>query len=197
MSGFKLPGLSISSNPVAFYYTKLKANEIGAIQQRLYNFNYDLPIDAQYAEIESIANVLKNAQENERDEMELGNVLASLDAQRRGKRVDKPGNLVSVLLKVAERITTKPAAGGRRKTMRNKKGGTRKKLPKSNTPEFRKQVIDIIMSRPNLTNTHKALLIQRYIEAANAGLATPDEISALVGLAELKYYHPSTMRRRK
>ena len=78
-----------------------------------------------------------------------------------------------------------------------KKGGTRKKLPKSNTPAFRKQVIDMIKSRINLTNTHKARLIQRYVDAANAGLATPDEISALVTLAELKYYQPRTLRRRK
>ena len=78
-----------------------------------------------------------------------------------------------------------------------KRGGTRKKLPKSNTPAFRKQVIDMIKSRINLTNTHKALLIQRYIDAANAGLATPDEISALVSLAELKHYTPRTLRRRK
>ena len=78
-----------------------------------------------------------------------------------------------------------------------KQGGTRKKLPKSNTPAFRKQVIDMIKSRINLTNTHKALLIQRYMEAANAGLATPDEISALVTLADLKYYQPRTLRRRK
>jgi hypothetical protein len=77
-----------------------------------------------------------------------------------------------------------------------KHGGTRKKLPKSNTPAFRKQVINIIKSR-NLTNTHKARLIQRYEEAARAGLATPNEISALVGLAELKYYQPRTLRRRK
>ena len=78
-----------------------------------------------------------------------------------------------------------------------KRGGTRKKLPKSNTPEFRKQVINIIKSKINLTNTHKARLIQRYEEAARAGLATPNEISALVGLAELKYYQPRTLRRRR
>ena len=78
-----------------------------------------------------------------------------------------------------------------------KRGGTRKKLPKSNTPAFRKQVIDMIKARINLTNTHKALLIQRYMEAANAGLATPDEISALVGLAELKHYTGKTLRRQK
>ena len=75
----------------------------------------------------------------------------------------------------------------------NKKGGTRKnKLPKSNTPEFRKQVINTIRSRINLTNTHKAMLIQRYEDAAKAGLATPNEISALVTLAQLK-----TTRRRR
>ena len=79
----------------------------------------------------------------------------------------------------------------------NKKGGTRKKLPKSNTPEFRKQVINAIRARINLTNTHKARLIERYTEAANAGLATPNEISALVSLAELKHYQPRTLRRRK
>lgn len=79
----------------------------------------------------------------------------------------------------------------------NKKGGTRKKLPKSNTPEFRKQVINAIRARINLTNTHKARLIERYTEAANAGLATPNEISALVSLAELKHYTPRTLRRRK
>jgi len=79
-----------------------------------------------------------------------------------------------------------------------KRGGTRKnKLPKSNTPEFRKQVINIIKSKINLTNTHKARLIQRYEEAAKAGLATPNEISALVGLAELKHYTPRTLRRRR
>ena len=79
----------------------------------------------------------------------------------------------------------------------NKKGGTRKKLPKSNTPEFRKQVINTIKARIKRTKTHKALLIQRYMEAANAGLATPDEISALVGLTYLKHYTPKTLRRRK
>ena len=79
----------------------------------------------------------------------------------------------------------------------NKKGGTRKKLPKSNTPEFRKQVINTIRSRINLTKTHKNMLIQRYKEAANAGLATPNEISALVGLSYLKHYTPKTLRRRK
>ena len=79
----------------------------------------------------------------------------------------------------------------------NKKGGTRKKLPKSNTPAFRKQVINAIRARINLTNTHKARLIQRYTEAANAGLATPNEISALVSLAELKHFTPRTLRRRK
>ena len=79
----------------------------------------------------------------------------------------------------------------------NKKGGTRKKLPKSNTPEFRKQVINAIRARINLTNTHKARLIERYTEAANAGLATPNEISALVSLAELKHYTPKTLRRRR
>jgi hypothetical protein len=74
-----------------------------------------------------------------------------------------------------------------------KRGGTRKyKLPKSNTPEFRKQVINTIRSRINLTNTHKAMLIQRYEDAAKAGLATPNEISALVTLAQLK-----TTRRRR
>jgi hypothetical protein len=79
-----------------------------------------------------------------------------------------------------------------------KKGGTRKnKLPKSNTPEFRKQVINIINGRINLTKTHKARLKQRYEEAARAGLATPNEISALVGLAELKHYTGKTLRRRK
>ena len=79
-----------------------------------------------------------------------------------------------------------------------KKGGTRKnKLPKSNTPEFRKQVINIINGRINLTKTHKARLKQRYEEAARAGLATPNEISALVGLAELKHYTPRTLRRRR
>lgn len=78
-----------------------------------------------------------------------------------------------------------------------KQGGTRKKLPKSNTPEFRKQVINTIRSRINLTKTHKNMLIQRYMEAANAGLATPDEISALVGLTYLKHYTPRTLRRRK
>jgi hypothetical protein len=79
-----------------------------------------------------------------------------------------------------------------------KKGGTRKnKLPKSNTPKFRKQVINTIRARINLTNTHKARLIQRYTEAANAGLATPSEISALVGLAELKHYTGRTLRRRR
>jgi len=78
-----------------------------------------------------------------------------------------------------------------------KRGGTRKKLPKSNTPAFRKQVIDMIKARINLTNYHKAMLIQRYMDAANAGLATPDEISALVGLAELKHYTGKTLRRRK
>ena len=79
----------------------------------------------------------------------------------------------------------------------NKKGGTRKKLPKSNTPEFRKQVINTIKARINLTKTHKNMLIQRYKEAANAGLATPNEISALVGLTYLKHYTPKTLRRRK
>ena len=79
----------------------------------------------------------------------------------------------------------------------NKKGGTRKKLPKSNTPAFRKQVINAIRARINLTNTHKARLIERYTEAANAGLATPNEISALVSLAELKHYTPRTLRRRR
>jgi hypothetical protein len=75
-----------------------------------------------------------------------------------------------------------------------KRGGTRKnKLPKSNTPEFRKQVINIINGRINLTKTHKARLKQRYEEAARAGLATPNEISALVGLAELKHYTPRTL----
>jgi len=75
-----------------------------------------------------------------------------------------------------------------------KKGGTRKnKLPKSNTPEFRKQVINIINGRINLTKTHKARLKQRYEEAARAGLATPNEISALVGLAELKHYTGKTL----
>jgi hypothetical protein len=78
-----------------------------------------------------------------------------------------------------------------------KRGGTRKKLPKSNTPEFRKQVINMIKSRLNLTKTHKNMLIQRYIDAANAGLATPNEISALVSLAELKHYTPRTLRRRQ
>ena len=79
-----------------------------------------------------------------------------------------------------------------------KKGGTRKnKLPKSNTPEFRKQVINIINGRINLTKTHKARLKQRYEEAARAGLETPNEISALVGLAELKHYTPRTLRRRR
>ena len=78
-----------------------------------------------------------------------------------------------------------------------KRGGTRKKLPKSNTPAFRKQVIDMIKARINLTNYHKAMLIQRYMDAANAGLATPDEISALVGLAELKHYTGKTLRRQK
>ncbi len=78
-----------------------------------------------------------------------------------------------------------------------KQGGTRKKLPKSNTPEFRKQVINTIRARINLTNTHKARLIERYKEAANAGLATPNEISALVGLTYLKYYTPKTLRRRR
>jgi hypothetical protein len=79
-----------------------------------------------------------------------------------------------------------------------KRGGTRKnKLPKSNTRAFRNQVIKTIRSRINLTNTHKALLIQRYEEAARAGLATPSEISALVGLAELKYYTGRTLRRRR
>ena len=78
-----------------------------------------------------------------------------------------------------------------------KKGGTRKKLPKSNTPEFRKQVINTIKARINLTKTHKNMLIQRYKEAANAGLATPNEISALVGLTYLKHYTPKTLRRRK
>jgi len=79
-----------------------------------------------------------------------------------------------------------------------KKGGTRKnKLPKSNTRAFRNQVIKTIRSRINLTNTHKALLIQRYEEAARAGLATPSEISALVGLAELKHYTGRTLRRHR
>jgi len=78
-----------------------------------------------------------------------------------------------------------------------KRGGTRKKLPKSNTHAFRKQVVNTIKARINLTNTHKALLIQRYEEAAKAGLATPDEISALVTLAQLKHYTPKTLRRRK
>jgi len=79
-----------------------------------------------------------------------------------------------------------------------KRGGTLKnKLPKSDTPKFRKQVINTIRARINLTNTHKARLIQRYTEAANAGLATPDEISALVGLAELKHYTGRTLRRRR
>ena len=81
-------------------------------------------------------------------------------------------------------------------TNKKKQGGTRKNLPKSNTPEFRKQVINIIRSRINLTKTHKNMLIQRYKEAANAGLATPNEISALVSLAELKHYTPKTLRRR-
>ena len=78
-----------------------------------------------------------------------------------------------------------------------KKGGTRKKLPKSNTSAFRKQVINTINARINLTKTHKALLKQRYEEAAKAGLATPNEISALVSLAELKHYQPKTLRRRR
>jgi len=78
-----------------------------------------------------------------------------------------------------------------------KKGGTRKKLPKSNTPKFRKQVINTITARRNLTYSNKARLIQRYTEAAQAGLATPDEISALVSLAELKHYTPKTLRRRR
>jgi hypothetical protein len=302
MSGFKLPGLSISSNPIAVYHTKLTADEIKAIERRLYNFNFNLPINTQYTEIESIANILNNAQENERDEMELGLVLTSIEAQKRGRKVDKPENLLNVLLKVTERITPKPAVGGRRsnlprrfflpgkpplqpirqtrgtmsaaeaaqkqrffrqnflnktrkiKTNRaindenygnvvpvtnafnipvgnannsrtsrassaanvynlfnrprhkaawnavfsnTKKGGTRKKLPKSNTPEFRKQVINMIRAKINLTKTHKNMLIQRYTDAANAGLATPDEISALVSLAELKHYTPRTLRRRK
>jgi hypothetical protein len=78
-----------------------------------------------------------------------------------------------------------------------KKGGTRKKLPKSNTPKFRKQVINTITARRNLSYSNKARLIQRYTEAAQAGLATPDEISALVSLAELKHYTPKTLRRRR
>jgi hypothetical protein len=82
-------------------------------------------------------------------------------------------------------------------TNKKQQGGTRRKLPKSNTPAFRKQVIDMIKARINLTNTHKNMLIQRYKDAANAGLATPDEISALVGLAELKRYAPTTLRRRR
>ena len=77
-----------------------------------------------------------------------------------------------------------------------KKGGTRK-LPKSNTPAFRKQVINTIRARINLTNSQKARLIERYMEAADAGLATPNEISALVGLTYLKYYTPKTLRRRR
>ena len=77
-----------------------------------------------------------------------------------------------------------------------KRGGTRKKLPKSNTPKFRKQVINTITARRNLSYSNKARLIQRYTEAAQAGLATPDEISALVGLTYLKHYTPRTLRRR-
>ena len=72
-----------------------------------------------------------------------------------------------------------------------------KKLENSNDPKFRERVIKTIWSRPNLTHTHKALLIQRYEEAARAGLATPSEISALVSLAELKHYTPRTLRRRR
>jgi len=80
-----------------------------------------------------------------------------------------------------------------------KKGGTRKnKLPKSNTPQFRKNVINYIRASSNITNAHKQMLIERYEEAARAGLATKNELPVVVMLTELrKYGEPKILRRRQ
>jgi hypothetical protein len=79
-------------------------------------------------------------------------------------------------------------------TYKAKKGGTRtSKQPKSNTRTFRKRVLNTIKARPNLTNANKRHLIERYEEAARAGLATPGEISTLVTLTQLRL--PNKLKR--
>ena len=71
------------------------------------------------------------------------------------------------------------------KTRKNRKhGGTRPK--KSNSIAFRKQVMNTI-AKSNLTQKQKQNAYNAYRNAAKAGLATPDEIRALIGLSKLKY----------
>lgn len=72
-------------------------------------------------------------------------------------------------------------------TNTKKRGGTRTKgFPKSNTPKFRKNMINYFMSRRNITDVDKRFLIERYKETARAGLATPNEIYALLTLSSMK-----------
>ena len=206
MLGFKLPGLVINTKTPGLYPTTLKESKIKALKERLDNFDFRMGTKEQYMEVESIMNILNGTLENEADQMDLAGLFLVLNKIKYHRETwrQQPDQFVNVLLKIVERI--KGQVGGmklknvkREALLRNvlsnkkKRGGTRKnKLQKSNTPEFRKQVINTIRSRINLTNTHKAMLIQRYEDAAKAGLATPNEISALVTLAQLK-----TTRRRR
>ena len=70
------------------------------------------------------------------------------------------------------------------KTRKNRKhGGVRPK--KSNSAAFRKHVMNTI-AKSNLTQKQKKNAYNAYKAAANAGLATPDEIHALISLGKMK-----------
>jgi hypothetical protein len=202
-------GLKINTSAIGVYSTDLTDTEIQQLKDRLENFNFEVDQATQYAEIEGIMNKLNGTLKAESDQMDLGSLFSVMEKVKMGsKRVSKPYEFVNVLLKIVGHIKRQVGGMNRNITIKRprhkaawnavfsntkKKGGTRKNLPKSNTPAFRKQVINTIMTRRNLTNYNKARLIQRYEEAARAGLATPNEISALVGLAELKHYGKKTL----
>lgn len=70
-------------------------------------------------------------------------------------------------------------------TKKVKKGGYNQPFPKSNTPKFRAGLIKGIKNS-TLRNNVKSELYKRYGEAANAKLATYNEIHALLTLSSMK-----------
>ena len=193
MLGFKLPGLTINTISPVNYPTTLKTSEVNALKKRLETFDFGMSTNDQYMEVESIMNKLNGTLGQPADQMDLASLFVVLDEIKRSKTYNKPAdNFVNVLLKIAERI--KGQTGGMIRTLRfssvsnkGKKGGTRTSpLPKSNTRKFRKNVLNAISARTNITNMNKRQLIERYEEAVKAGLATSNEISALVGLTQLR-----------
>lgn len=107
-----ITGLTIDTTAKPIHKTALTAAQIKQLLQQIHAVDPDDDAHTQYTQIQDIVAQMDGKFENMYDVMEIDMLKLTLDAVlNRKKRGSKPHELISVVIKVLERVS---ATGGRR-----------------------------------------------------------------------------------